>query len=400
MQRPFFIYLSGMKITEEKAGLCALNRIFGFEPRIAHTLIGHFGSASETFRNGTKETDRILGPYSKYKGMVSMSALYDAAEELERLSGQNISFIGLGEKAYPSLLKECDDAPTGLYVRSTTPPEELFSYKRSISIVGTRDLSPYGREWCRRIVTGIVDSGQKPVIVSGLALGTDICAHAAALESGLPTIGVMATGPETVYPYRHRDFAQRLVHTPGCGLVTDYPPGTAPLAIHFLRRNRIIAGLSEALILIESKIKGGGMMTSRLAFSYDRDVYALPGRVDDIRSQGCNLLLREKVAEPVTDIASLMKSLALDSLRKAHPVSDGEMLDRIYGKTLPKDKIDLMAKLLLTIRKERGISVDDLAAATDMEYGTASGLINILESDGLICVDILRRCSINIRKSK
>lgn len=389
-----------MKNIREKAALCALNRIFGFEPRIAHALIGHFGSASGIFMNGTKETDRILGPYSRYKGMISKKALDEAAEELERMSGQNISFIGLGEDAYPSLLKECEDAPVGLYIRSTTPPETLFSYKRSISVVGTRDISPYGKEWCRRTVLSMGATESKPAIISGLALGTDICAHSAALEAGLPTIGVMATGPETVYPYRHRDFAERMAHTPGCGLVTDYPPGTAPLAIHFLRRNRIIAGLGEALILIESKIKGGGMMTSRLAFSYDRDVYALPGRADDICSQGCNLLIREKVAEPLTDIGTLLKSLHLDRKGKHKNMGDDELLNGIYGRKYPQDKIEAMASLLLLIRKERGISVEDLAAASGMEYGKTSGLVSILEADGLISVDLLRRCAINIRKSE
>lgn len=384
----------------EKAALCALNRIFGFEPRIAHALIGHFGSASETFRNGAKETDRILGPYSKYKGMISGRILDESAEELHRLSGRNISFVGICEKAYPSLLKECEDAPIGLYIRSETAPEDLFSYKRSISVVGTRDISPYGKEWCRRIVLSMGAADSRPAIISGLALGADICAHAAAMEAGLPTIGVMATGPETVYPYRHRDFAERMVHTPGCGLVTDYPPGTAPLAIHFLRRNRIIAGMGESLILIESKIKGGGMMTSRLAFSYDRDVYALPGRADDICSQGCNLLIREKVAEPVTDTDTLLKNLHLNSKTKNKRMSDEELLEGIYRHVYSKDTIMEMARLLPMIRKERGIPIDDLATASGMEYGKVSGLVSILESDGLISVDLMRRCTINIRKSE
>lgn len=385
---------------KEKAGLCAMNRIFGFEPRLAHALIGHFGNAADVFLDGNKETEAILGPYSKYRGLVTCKAIEDALNEMEKLSRQGIIFVGYTEKAYPRLLKECEDAPIGLYVRSTTPPEELFSYDRSAGIVGTRDISPYGREWCRKIVMDIGSSGNSPAIISGLALGTDICAHTAALDAGLPTIGVMATGPEDIYPYRHREIAERMVHTPLCGLVTDYPPGTPPLPVHFLRRNRIIAGLSEALILIESKIKGGGMMTSRLAFSYSRDVYALPGRADDIRSQGCNLLLREKVAEAITDVGSLMKSMRMEQLRKSGPVSDAEILERTYGGTLSRDRIDTMKRLLLTIRKERGITVEDLAYATGLDFSTVSGLTNILEADGIICMDILRRCSINTRKSK
>ena len=244
-------------------------------------------------------------------------------EELTDLEKIGISFSAWNSASYPPLLKECADAPVGLYIRSVTPARELWNPSGNIAVVGTRDLSPYGKEWCEKAVTAIASGNEKPSIISGLALGTDICAHRTALDNGLPTIGVMATGPETVYPYRHKEFAERLWQTPGCALVTDYPPGTAPLAIHFLRRNRIIAGLADATILIESKSRGGGMTTSRLAFSYSRDVYALPGRADDVRSQGCNRLIREKIAEPLISIEDLIGSLGLEKRsgnRKISPV--------------------------------------------------------------------------------
>ena len=125
------------------------------------------------------------------------------------------------------------------------------------------------------------------MIVSGLALGVDITAHAAALEGGLPTVGVSPVGIDDVYPRRHVPFVERMCATPGCALVTDYPPGTFPAAFSFIRRNRIIAGLAGSTVLIESRIKGGGMITARLAAGYGRDVFAVPGRIDDIRSQGC-----------------------------------------------------------------------------------------------------------------
>ena len=188
-----------------------------------------------------------------------------------------------------------------------------------VAVVGTRDISPYGREWCERIVHALARTSPKPLIVSGLAIGTDICAHKAALEASLPTIAVMATGTDTIYPYRHRQIAEKMSGTQGCALVTDYPPGTAPLPVNFLRRNRIIAGLSHATILVESKIKGGGMMTCRLAFSYDRDVYALPGRADDLRSQGCNHLIRARMAEPLTSEEDIIDSLGLLTTGRKSP---------------------------------------------------------------------------------
>ena len=194
----------------EKSCHCALNRIFGFKPKIGLALISHFGSASEVFRTSVKELEALLGPHSGLTGMISSRAADEAAEELARLEVMNIRFVGWNEEDYPALLHECEDAPIGLYVKSTTSAKELWSQRRRIAVVGTRHPTPYGKEWCERIVSGLSSSPEKPVIVSGLALGTDICAHRTALENGLPTIACMATGPESVYPHRHREFAERL----------------------------------------------------------------------------------------------------------------------------------------------------------------------------------------------
>lgn len=383
-----------MNTFEETAGLCALNKIFGFEPRIAHALLAHYGSALEIFSIRQEEIDNILGPYSKYRGMIKRQALESAEKEIEELHRKGIVFIGCTDEDYPQLLSLCEDQPIGLYIRSTTPVNGLFAPLRKIAIIGTRDLSPYGREWCRQIVGGLGTSSEKPLITSGLALGTDICAHTAAIESGLPTIAVMATGPETIYPYRHREFAERLVRTPGCGLITDYPPGTAPLPIHFLRRNRIIAGLSEAVILIESKVKGGGMMTSRLAFSYDRDVYALPGRIDDNCSRGCNQLIREKIAEPITDVRTLVSNLGMKPSKNLREIPASELVRKSYSSKVPSDKIEIMARILTRIRKERGITLEDLAISEGLDFSTAGSLATRLEADGFISIDILQRCCI------
>lgn len=381
---------------EEKYCLCALNRIFGFEPKIAHALLENLGSAGEVFDMEGKEIDSLLGPYSRYKGKICRRAVEESAREIEGLSRNGISFIGLTEDGYPDILRECDDAPVGLYVRGRTPASELFAPHRRIGVVGTRDLSPYGQEWCRKIVQNMGTAPEKPAVISGLALGTDICAHIQALDCGLPTIAVMATGPEAVYPYRHRGFADRIADTHGCALITDYPPGTAPLAIHFLRRNRIIAGLSDALVLIESRIKGGGMMTSRLAFSYNRDVYALPGRVDDTRSQGCNLLIKEKIAEAVDSAEGLMKSLGLRTMKRPPAASDEEILRRFFPEASSSGLLDAMVTIMKAIRKNRAINLDDLSAATGLDYGKTVQLTGLLQTEGIISVDLLQRCSINI----
>lgn len=387
-----------MKDFEEKSASCALNRIFGFEPKIATSLISHLGSASEVFRLEQKDKDRLLGPYSKHKGQITPHALDSAAAELLSLERNGISFVGITDEAYPELMRDCADAPVGLYIRSSTPAAELFSPRRRIAVVGTRDISPYGREWCGRIVQGFAASPEKPTIVSGLALGTDICAHVTALDYGLPTIAVMATGPEAVYPLRHQSFADRIASSKGSALITDYPPGTAPLAIHFLRRNRIIAGLSEAVILVESKAKGGGMMTARLASSYGREIYALPGRADDLRSQGCNHLIRDKVAEPLTSVQDLLEGLGFGYRFESRKISDLERLTAIYKGAVSDEKIGFMAGIMRAVRHERGIYLDDLSAATGLDYAILSELVGMLEMDGFISIDLLQRCTIALRR--
>ena len=382
---------------EEKACACALNRIFGFTPRTGTALISHLGCASEVFRLCREELEKLLGRDSRHIEMIGSEAVKTARQELKDLDRLGIYFSEWNSTSYPPLLKECPDAPVGLYIRSMTPAEELWNPAGSIAVVGTRDISPYGKEWCEKAVTAIASGSGKPTIISGLALGTDICAHRTAMDYGLPTIGVMATGPEAVYPYRHKEFADRLWQTPGCALVTDYPPGTAPLAIHFLRRNRIIAGLSDATILIESKSRGGGMTTSRLAFSYSRDVYALPGRADDVRSQGCNRLIREKIAEPLISIEDMLESLGLEKRTGNVRLSPHEILKQHFGKQCSSEQIEDMSKVLDAIRNVRGITTEEIALKTGMDYMKTSRIAGFLEMEGLICIDLLQRCTMETK---
>lgn len=389
-----------MKDFEEKACLCALGKIFGFEPKTALALIEHCGCASNVFKLNEKELEEILGPYSKHRALIRISAVYEAAEELEKLKKIGTEFVGWGEHGYPGLLAECPDAPVGLYIRSRTPAHELWAEKRNIAIVGTRDISPYGREWCDRIISGMAGCADHPLIVSGMAIGTDICAHRAAVEHGLPTIAVMPTGPDNIYPFRHIEFAERICSTPGCALITDYPPGTPPLAIHFVRRNRIIAGLSHATILTESKIKGGGMITARLAFSYDRDVYALPGRADDSRSQGCNMLIRSKIAEPIISTEDLISSLGMKTSPGKKIADRYIRLHKTYGERLGKESTSKMEAVLRLISANRGITIEEIAIKIGIDYSQASVLTSLLEVDEFIQTDLMQRCFIIIGKNR
>ena len=378
---------------EERACLCALNRIFGFEPKVGVSLMDTFGGAAEVFRHSGKDICDALGAYSriKYGPAITLEAFESAAMELEKLAAQGCCFIGMGEPGYPKMLLECEDPPLGLYYRGILPPEEVFDRRPQVAIVGTRGMSFYGRDWCSLIVEALSKAGIKPLVVSGLAMGIDATAHRTALDCGLPTVAVMATGIDTVYPSINRNLGERIAAGSGSALVTDYPPGTGAARINFLRRNRIIAGICKATILVESKVKGGGMMTARLAHSYDRDVYALPGRIDDPLSQGCNLLIRENIATPVGDLADLADRLGLGS-SDIHLKDDfRKALEGYYSGTAESEK-DTLMKVAMTIKGRRGVSIDELCGILGWTFSKVSRAVTTLECDGFISVDLLQHC--------
>ncbi len=383
----------------EKTAACALNRIFGYEPRYALGFIRTLGSARAVFDLPASELERLTGPAWRYAGSISRQALDEAAEELERLERDGCRFVPITDKSYPEMLKACEDPPAGLYVRSSDPPEKIFSGKRAVAVVGTRDISPYGREWTARIVQHLARTPERPAIVSGLAFGVDIRAHLSALEYGLPTIAVLPVGIDDIYPARHREAAERIASTPGSALVTDYPPGTGAAAFTFLRRNRIIAGLSGATILVESRIKGGGLLTCRLACGYGRDVLVLPGRIDDVRSAGCNLLLAEKLAEPITDISLLGRQLGLGRITAGGVKTFDSCVSSYYSALADRTERDAIASLASLIRRHRGADTEELCTLSGKPRGEVLRLIGILESDGFITTDLLGRCTINPKNS-
>ena len=385
------------KYYSERVCICALNCLLGYEPKVAHSLIGAAGSAQALFGMTPDEKMAAFGPYSKVAPMLEERELVKSAEELDRLQDAGCRFITVTDHGYPDLLRECEDAPLGLYYRGGSPPEKVFNLRPQIAVVGTRDISLYGKEWCRKIVGAMATARDKPLIVSGFALGTDITAHLAAMESGLPTVAVLPTGIDDVYPSRHRPVAGKLAATEGCAIITDYPPGTEPKALNFIRRNRIIAGICSGTVLVESKVKGGGMITARLAASYDRDVMVLPGRADDPRSQGCNELLREKLAEPITDTVHFLDVLGLGSPSRKRAASLEDEIRARYGSLLPPDELGDILAVAGIIRRRRGVTLDEICPEACLPYGKVARYTGMLESDGLISTDLLQRCAINIK---
>ena len=372
---------------------CALVKVFGYEPRIALSLVENLGSASAVFDLPQKERDELVGP--KYAGDLSDAFLEQTAAELRELERQGCHFLPMSDPAFPAALRDCGDSPAGLYYRSDSAPERIFGKRPAIAIVGTRDISPYGRECCARLVAALSQAPVKPVIVSGLAFGVDISAHMAALGYGLPTIGVLPVGIDEVYPATHRVAAAKIAAAPGSALVTDFPPGTGPVGFTFLRRNRIIAALSDATVLIESKIHGGGLITARLAADYGREVFALPGRIDDVRSAGCNLIIRDKTAEAIVNIAEAGMQLGLGkyNLRRE---ADFNAKVRDFYRNRPEKQRNVLLKTASAIRRQRGVTVDGLCTLLSMPYAEVSTLVITLQSDGFIDTDLQGRCMVRI----
>ena len=374
-------------MNDETVALCALNKVFGYTPILAHRLIAECGSASALFIGPPPE----IPGHPELADQINPSILEWAAKELASVENSGGRFIPIGSDDYPSALLECEDAPLGLYMKSSSSPAEVFSFRPMIGIVGTRDVSPYGSIWCKRIVSALADAPVKPCIVSGLAFGVDGIAHTAALEHGLSTIGVMATGIEKVYPWQHSDLAKRIAENPGSALVTDYPIGTSPVALNFVRRNRIIAGLASSVIVIESRKKGGSLMTARYACDYNREVYAVPGRLDDIRSAGCNSLISSHMAEIVTSPEELVESLGLQPkhrLRRDRRATFAKALEERYKGN------SMRYAMGLCVFDNPGVGFAEIAGLTSLPYPTVLECAGILEADGFITTDILQRCTI------
>lgn len=383
------------KLTLERSGALALDRIFGLEPATARQITSQLGSSHELFSYSRDSLAELFGPWGKHIDEITPKALDDAARELECLQREGYAFISILEDCYPDALRECPDAPPGLFIRSGTPPEELFNNAPCIAIVGTRDISPYGKEWCERIVGALSRAKVKPVIVSGMAIGVDITAHMAALAYGLKTFGVLPTGINEVYPKMHTTPAAKIAGTGGCCLMSDFPPGTAPQPFTFLKRNRIIAGLSTATILVESKYKGGGTLTARLANGYGRSVFALPGRIDDLRSAGCNRLLKEMIAEPLTDLEELPELLGLGTYSRRKREDLATEIKERFAPVTGEKTASALAAAATAIKANRGISMDELCRVTGLSYSETVSMAGMLESEGFITVDLLQRCAIN-----
>ena len=285
----------------------AFSSVRGITRTLADKILAVIGSEEAFFTASAAQLAAALGFRSRILDDSYRQSLLDTAEaELHRIDNQPITPIYFTDEAYPARLADCEDAPLMLYASGSCP---LNSDAPTVAIVGTRHATAYGVGFTRDFVAALAEKClTPPIIVSGLAYGIDIAAHRAALEAGIPTIAVLAHGLNTVYPSAHRQTAAQIIRSNGL-LLTDYKTGDPLHKGNFIARNRIVAQLSDALVVMESAEKGGAMITARLAGEYGRDVFALPGRLTDPYSAGTNALIARNRASLLTsaeDFAAAM----------------------------------------------------------------------------------------------
>ena len=274
-----------MRVDDEIKYQIGLTLIDGVGDIIAKKLLIHFGTAKAVFYAKKKELEKIEG-IGKYliNSILSTDALTRAEQELKWIEQEGINHLFYADKEYPMRLKQCEDAPLNLFYKGNID----WGKDKFISIVGTRKSTLFGKSFTDKLVKDLAP--YNPVIVSGLAHGIDGAAHKAALKYGLKTIAVFAHGLDRVYPAAHANLAQTIT-TNGC-LLSDYLSVTTPLPQNFASRNRIVAGLSDATIVVESAAKGGSLITADIANSYNREVFAVPGNPSEKNAKGCNYLIK------------------------------------------------------------------------------------------------------------
>lgn len=316
---------------------------------------------------------RALGSELRFTLPLShrQEALFKARQELKFIDAHGISVIFIGDSDYPVRLAQCPDAPVLLYLLGNPHSES----KHILSVIGTRSMTAYGNAFCNKLIEEAAPMFPDLVIVSGLAYGADACAHSAAIAAGLPTIGILAHGLNMIYPAQHRDLARRILDADGA-LITEYPYGVKPFKGNFLQRNRIVAGIADATVVIESDIKGGAMSTANTAFSYSRDVLALPGRVCDRMSSGCNQLIRVHKAQMITSCADMIEALNWKP-HSSHP----ECRQQNLFPELDDEQREIF-NLLNSDRRD--YQLDEITSRLNIPIATILSSLTEMEFDGIV----------------
>ena len=340
-------------------------------PNIGHVharnLVQHFGSASAVFRAKKNELEKIEGIGTvRVASILSFKNFTDAEREITFIEKYNIQPLFITDPAYPQRLLHCYDAPPLLYYKGTAD----LNASRIVAIVGTRNNTDYGKH----VTETLVKSLSSLIIVSGLAYGIDAIAHKCSLKNDIPTVGVVGHGLDQIYPSAHSGLAKDMLKYGG-GILTELRSGTQPDKHNFPGRNRIVAGISDAVIVVETGIKGGSMITAEIADSYHRDVFAVPGKISDPKSQGCNFLIKNNKAILLDDPATFIDIMGWkdnDTIRKRQQTA-------LFIQLNDEEK-----KILELLREMNGMHIDELNRQSGLSTSTVAAAVLNLEMQGMI----------------
>ncbi len=336
----------------------------------AKSLLAYCGSASEVFKQKQTHLLKIPGIGATWARSIinSKDVLNRAEEEIKFIQKYKIDPLFFTDENYPTRLRYCSDSPVLLYYRGNAN----LNHERIVSVVGTRKPSSYGKEKTEEFISELKDTGI--LILSGLAYGVDVLAHKTALETGLKTVGVVAHGLDRIYPQLHEKVAKRMIGQGG--ILTDFMSGTNPDAVNFPKRNRIVAGLCDALVVVESKRGGGSLITATIANSYNKDVFAFPGRAGEPLAEGCNGLIKQNRAVLIENAADLLYAMQWQETEKKTKTSKQI--------PLPINLSDEEKKVIDVFAKKSSLHVDEICQTTEFTISKISTLLLQLEFSNLI----------------
>lgn len=341
--------------------------------RTAKALIDYFGSAAEMFSadeaaiNDIPNIRKDVAANLLSKRAVSLQR---AEKELDFIEKNAIEALYIEDSKYPYRLRECVDAPLVLYKKG----DFAINEGKYLSIVGTRMPTDNGKQICKKIVADLAQRVENLTIVSGLAYGIDVMAHKAAIEAGVPTIIVPGHGLDRIYPYVHRQVAVDAIRNDG-GILTEYMSGTKPDRQNFIARNRIIAGLSDATLVVESKARGGSLITADMANGYSREVFAVPGRVTDDCSAGCNGLIKRHQAMLVESADDIIAAMQWESKTNKEPVQTEMFVE------LTEDETDILDMLR---KADDGLHVNVIVMEMRLPYSLITSTLMMMELKGVV----------------
>ena len=352
-----------------------LTLVPGIGPVQAKILLQHF-EVAELFKAKQSQLEKIEGIGSiRARSIKTFNGFSKAATELKFIEERGIKPLFISDPHYPRRLLNCYDSPTLLFYKGTAN----LNTGKVVAIIGTRNNSEYGKQLTEKLISELAE--HDILVVSGLAFGIDAIAHKAALKHDLSTIGVLAHGLDQVYPFGHAGLAKDMIRNKG-GLITEFHSNTAPDRHHFPTRNRIVAGMSDAIVVVETGIKGGSMITAELANGYNKDVFAYPGRITDPKSIGCNQLVRNNKAVLLTDAQELIESMGWMDNRQSAVNSQQSAVGHqreLFTELTVNEKI-----IIGILQTKKSVHIDEIYFKSGLSASSLAAAILSLELHNII----------------